>query len=65
MFKVFLALWVIVAGYSMINPRHVWEITQGWKAHREPPKSYFVIARTTATIFFLVGFVFLFLELFA
>ena len=60
MAKIFLVLWLFVAGYAIINPRHVWEITQGWKARREPPASYFFLNRVIASIGFAIGLFFLF-----
>ncbi len=54
---IFLIIWLILVGFIAVKPKQVWEITQGWKAHREPPKIYFFLMRLFAVVFFIFGFI--------
>ncbi len=57
----FFVLWFGIAILNIINPRIIWKITQSWKAHREPPQSYFMIRRIWAIIMLIIGMAFLIL----
>lgn len=51
----FLVLWTGTAVFATIKPRYFWQITQGWKAFKEPPKAYFVFSAIGTGIFAVIG----------
>ncbi|MNI40629.1 hypothetical protein D3C73_948600 [compost metagenome] len=54
-FTAFLVVWTGAAVFAAIKPRTFWQITQGWKAFREPPRAYFVISAIGAAVLAAVG----------
>ncbi|MFC5469149.1 DUF6199 family natural product biosynthesis protein [Cohnella suwonensis] len=52
---IFLCVWTGIALFATINPYYIWKITEGWKAFREPPRSYFIIRRIVSGVFALIG----------
>ncbi|WP_410513297.1 DUF6199 family natural product biosynthesis protein [Paenibacillus sp. BR2-3] len=58
--SVFLGIWVLLCLATIINPRYMWTLTQGWKATKEPPRAYFILMRLMGILFLLVFSVFFF-----
>ena len=56
---VFLVLWTGAALFATIKPRTFWNITQGWKATREPSTAYFIFSRIGTAIFAVLGLILL------
>ncbi|MHA6532571.1 DUF6199 family natural product biosynthesis protein [Paenibacillus sp. BAC0078] len=54
-FTAFLVLWTAAAAYAAIRPYSFWQITQGWKAVKEPPRAYFVASAIGAAILAAIG----------
>ncbi len=52
---IFLCLWTGIALFGAINPYYLWKVTQSWKVHREPQKSYFIMQRILSGLFALIG----------
>jgi ABC-type phosphate transport system permease subunit len=43
---------------NFINPRLMWNMTESWKATKEPPKSFFIFRRIIGLIVMLIPIVF-------
>ncbi|WP_420481866.1 DUF6199 family natural product biosynthesis protein [Cohnella zeiphila] len=56
---IFLVLWSGAALFATIKPKTFWNITQGWKATREPSTAYFVFSRIGTAICAAIGLVLL------
>ncbi|WP_218154846.1 DUF6199 family natural product biosynthesis protein [Paenibacillus sp. UNC496MF] len=56
---IFLVLWTGAALFATIKPKTFWNITQGWKATREPSPAYFLFSRIGTAICACIGLVLL------
>ncbi|MBB6218016.1 hypothetical protein HNQ80_004153 [Anaerosolibacter carboniphilus] len=63
-FKLFFVVGTIFSLLTAINPHLVWHITEEWKSHKKPPKSYFVIQRMKGIIGAIIGLIALFFMFF-
>ncbi|AIQ64012.1 hypothetical protein D3C87_1823410 [compost metagenome] len=61
---VFLTVWTFTAIFATIKPRLFWEITQGWKATREPSRAYFILSAIGTGFLSLIGLTLLLLPYF-
>jgi hypothetical protein len=57
---VIFGIFFITGLLNLINPRLIWNITEGWKATKEPPKSFFVLRRIIGLIVMLIPVLYFF-----
>jgi len=52
---IFLGIFFLTGLINFINPRFMWEMHEGWKATKEPPKSLFIIRRIIGCIIMCIA----------